>query len=340
VIQVAAAVLIWLLVLCLLPGVRRHRDHSVLTAAITISVALTLNIDQVYSNVDAALGGRNFVDLLANVSMVVGIYFLSKAIIRAATPDEAGERRGMFGAVLLGIVTVGLAFTFSLIATQSSSTRFMLDYGGQVPAALYSAIQFVYIGYVVSVTGATCFRFRSDMSRPYYRVAFTFIGIGCAIAILLVSLVLAMDILHLQGHLDATRAISPVYDAAVVAGMAFLCIGLAIPPVARRILRHRESVTEDELVRGLRIVWDKTAGRRQDVRLQLSIESQRQQDQARRLHRMLVEVQDALLVEPGLASSLDIRELRVLSAAENYLAGPIEHRTTVRKVRGSKRYGG
>ncbi|WP_394525406.1 MAB_1171c family putative transporter [Paenarthrobacter nicotinovorans] len=339
-IQIAAAVLMWLLVLCLLPGVRRRRDHSVLTAAVTISVAMTLNIDQVYSLVDAALGGRNYVDLLANVSMVVGIYFLSRAIIRAATPDEARERRDTFGAVLLGVVTVGLAFTFSLIATQSSSTRFMLDYGGQVPAALYSAIQFVYIGYVVSVTGVTCVRFRSEMSRPYYRVAFTFIGIGCAIAVLLASLVLVMDILHLQVRLDAMRAISPAYDALVVAAMAFLCVGLAIPPVARRVLRHRESVTEDELVRGLRVVWDKTAGKRQDVRLQLSTESQSQQDQARRLHRMLVEVQDALLVEPGLATSLDIHELRVLSAAENYLAGPIEHRTSVRRVRGSKGHDG
>ena len=51
---------------------------------------------------------------------------------------------------------------------------------------------------------------------------------------------------------------------------------------------------------------------------------------------MLVEVQDALLVEPGLASSLDIRELRVLSAAENYLAGPIERETKARKQRGER----
>ncbi len=92
-IQIVAAALIWLLVICLLPGIRVRRDHSVLTAAITISVALTLNIDQVYVGIDSVLGGRNFVDLLANVSMVVGIYFLSRAIIRAATPDETVEKR-------------------------------------------------------------------------------------------------------------------------------------------------------------------------------------------------------------------------------------------------------
>lgn len=334
-IQVAAAVVMWLLVISLLPGTRR-RDHSVLTAAITIAVAMTLNIDPVYTGLDTAFAGRNYIDLLANISMVVGIYFLSKAIIRAATPEDDGERRDTVGAVALGVVILGLAASFGFISTRGTSTRFMLDFGDQFPAAFYSAIQFVYIGYVVSVTGATCFRFRPGMSRPYYRVAFTLIGIGCALALLLVTLVLVMDALHLQGQIDAMHAISPAYDFTVIAAIAFLCAGLAIPPVARRILHRKEAATENELVHGLSGVWEKTAGTQKDVRLQQDVESLVQKDPARRLHRMLVEVQDALLVDPGLASSLDIRELRVLSAAENYLAGPIDRGTKARKGRGER----
>ncbi|MFJ4208108.1 hypothetical protein ACIPY2_06560 [Paenarthrobacter sp. NPDC089675] len=334
-IQVVAAAMMWLLVISLLPGTRR-RDHSVLTAAITIAVAMTLNIDPVYTRLDAAFAGRNYIDLLANISMVVGIYFLSKAIIRAATPEDVGERRDPVGDVVMGVVILGLTASFSFISTGGTSTRFMLDFGDQFPAALYSAIQFVYIGYVVSVTGATCFRFRPGMSRPYYRVAFTLIGTGCAFAVLLVTLVLVMDALHLQGQIDAIHAISPAYDATAVAAMAFLCAGLAIPPVSRRILHRKEAATENELVHGLRSVWEKTAGTRKDVRLQQDVDALIQQEPARRLHRMLVEVQDALLVEPGLASSLDIRELRVLSAAENYLAGPVDPGTKVRKGKGER----
>ncbi|MEC3854287.1 hypothetical protein [Paenarthrobacter ureafaciens] len=330
-IQVVAAVLIWLLVICLLPGIRVRRDHSVLTAAITISVALTLNIDQVYLSLDPALGGRNFVDPLANVSMVVGIYFLSRAIIRAARPDEAIEKRDRAGMILLAVVIVGLAASFSAIVTQGSSTRFMVDYGDQWSAALYSSIQFGYIGYVVSVTGITCFRFRGDMLRPYFRTAFTCIGVGCSFAVLLVLLVLVMDILHLQGRLDAMRSVSPIYDAAVVAAMAFLCVGLAIPPLARRVLRHRDSVTEEELVSGLTKIWEKTTKKRQDVRLVRDTEMIRRLDRAQKLHRMLVEVQDALLVEPSLGSSLDIHDLNVLNAAENYLAGPFVRQVPVRR---------
>ncbi|BCW35813.1 hypothetical protein StoSoilA2_18690 [Arthrobacter sp. StoSoilA2] len=335
-IQIVAAALIWLLVVCLLPGMWRRRDHSVLTAAITISVALTLNIDSVYLGIDSLVDGRNFVDLLANVSMVVGIYFLSRAIIRAATPDETVEKRDSAGMVLLVVVTMGLVASFSAIVTQGSSTRFMLDFGDQWSAALYSSIQFVYIGYVVSVTGVTCFRFRGDMLRPYFRTAFTCIGVGCSFAVLLVLLVLVMDILHLQGRLDAMRAVSPIYDAAVVAAMAFLCVGLAIPPVARRVLRHRQSATEEELVKGLTKIWDKTTKKRQDVRLVRDTEVISQQDRAQRLHRMLVEVQDALLVEPGLGSSLDIHDLNVLNAAENYLAGPIVRQVPVRRRKGER----
>jgi hypothetical protein len=335
-IQVVAAALIWLLVIALLPGIRVRRDHSVLTAAVTISIALTLNIDQVYIGTDSILGRDNFVDLLANISMVVGIYFLSRAIIRAATQDETGEKRDSPGVTLLAVVIVGLAASFSAIVTQGSSTRFMVDYGDQWPAALYSSIQFLYIGYVVSVTGVTCFRFRGDMSRPYFRTAFTLIGVGCSFAVLLVLLVLVMDVLHLQGRLDAMRTVAPIYDAVVLAAMTFLCVGLAIPPVARRVLRRRKSVTEEELISDLTKIWDKTAKKRQDVRLVPDTEIVSQQDRAQRLHRMLVEVQDALLVDPGLASSLDIRELRVLSAAENYLAGPIDHGTKVRKGRGER----
>lgn len=339
-IQIMAAALIWLLVICLLLGIRRRRDHSVLTAAITISVSLTLNIDQVYLGIDSVLGGRNLVDLLANISMVVGIHFLSRAIIRAATPDETVGKRDWAGLILLAVVIVGLSASFSAIVTQGSSTRFMMDYGDQWSAALYSSLQFVYIGYVVAVTGLTCFRFRGDMLRPYFRTAFTCIGVGCGFAVLIVLLVLVMDILHLQGNLDAMRSISPVYDAAVVLAMTFLCLGLAIPPTARRVLRRRESTTEEELISALTKIWEKTAKKRQEVRLVRDTEIINHHDRAQRLHRMLVEVQDALLVEPGLGGSLGIHDLNVLNAAENYLAGPFVREVPVRRRRRSGRYDG
>jgi hypothetical protein len=84
VIQAVTAAVIWGLVLCLLPGARTRKDHSILVAAVAIATALTLNVDPIYLAGDRALGGHNLLDLFANILMVVGIYFLSQAILRAA----------------------------------------------------------------------------------------------------------------------------------------------------------------------------------------------------------------------------------------------------------------
>ena len=115
-IQVLAATLMWGLVLCLLPGIRRRADHSIVVAAVTIAAALTLNVDRVYSAGDALLGGRNVLDLGANILMVVGIYFLSRGILRAADPEDVPSGHERLGIAVLGLVIAGLIVCFSLIA--------------------------------------------------------------------------------------------------------------------------------------------------------------------------------------------------------------------------------
>jgi hypothetical protein len=203
-------------------------------------------------------------------------------------------------------------------------------------------VQFVYIGVVVSMTGYTCFRFRGDMTRPYFRFAFTLIGVGCALAVVLVLAVLGMDIFHLLGDLDSMRALSLVYDGAVIGAMTFLCAGLALPPVARRVARRSDAKTESVLINGLTEVWEKTTGTRTEVRLDSGVSNADQRDSARwRLHRMLVETQDALLVDPPLGKLLSNRDVQLLARAEEYLAvrqcadphkrlGDTERRTALR----------
>ncbi|MCO4239431.1 hypothetical protein NG702_18810 [Pseudarthrobacter sp. MDT3-28] len=320
-IQAIAAAVIWGLVLCLLPGVRRRNDHSIVVAAVTIASSLTLNIDSVYVCGDAILGRRNVLDLSSNMLMVVGIYFLSRAILRAADPSDLPATPDRSGLAVLGLVVAGLIVSFSFIDAPQSSTSFMADYGGQWTAAIYSAVQFVYMGVVVGVTGYTCFRFRGDMNRPYFRIAFTLIGVGCALAVVLVLAVIGMDIFHLLGDLDSMRALSVVYDGAVLGAMIFLCAGLALPPVARRVSRRSDAATESSLVDELTEIWEKTTGTRTELRLDSGVKIADQRDSARwRLHRMLVETQDALLVDPPLAKLLSNQEVQALARAEEYLA--------------------
>lgn len=323
-IQFLAAALMWGLVLCLLPGIQRRADHSIVVAAVTIAAALTLNVDQVYSAGDALIRGRNVLDLVANILMVVGIYFLSRAILRAADSDDVPSGHDRRGIAVLGLVIAGLIVCFSLIEAPYSSTAFMKDFGDQWSAAAYSALQFGYIGVVVIVTGYTCFRFRGDMSRPYFRVACMLIGIGCSLAVVLVLAVLGMDALHLQGDLAGMYALSVVYDGAFIGAMAFLCVGLALPPMARRLQRIKDSKAEASLVSGLTEVWERMTESMPEIRLVSSaVPADRQKSDRWRLHRMLVEVQDALLMDPGLSKSLDEGDRRLLERVERYLAaGP------------------
>ena len=320
-IQAVAALVIWGLVLCLLPGARSRKDHSILVAAVTIAMALSLNVDPVYVAGDSVIGGRNFLDLCANILMVVGIYFLSQAILRAAEFYDAPGHTDGRGLLILGAVCLGLTFTFLFISAPRTSTRFMLDYGDQPAAALYSAIQFVYIGAVVSVTGYVCFRFRRRMATLYFRVAFALIGVGCGLALLVVLAVLGMDVAHLLGDLSTMEKLATVYDASFVGAMLFLCVGLALPPVARRILRRVHLRTEGRLLEDLGLIWVKATAGRQEGRLPASAEVIENGDSpTRRLHRMLVEIQDSLLMDASAARLLNEADVQTLSRTENYLA--------------------
>lgn len=329
-IQDIAAAVIWWLALCLLPDLKRRKDKSILVAALLIATALTLNIDRIYTVGDRVLGSRNFLDLIANIFMVVGIYFLSRAILRAADVSETVDTHNRAGLSTLGVVVGGLIATFSLVDAPRTSTSFMRDFGSQWPAAAYSGVQFLYIGVVVATTGITCFRFRSVMARPYFRVAFTFIGLGCALAVVMVLAVLGMDVLHLMGDLEVMTRLSYVYDAAVVGAMVFLCVGLALPPVARRLERRADARSAAILVERLAGLWERSTSRRSEIRLDMAQTAiDRHDAPRRRLHRMLVEIQDALFVDPHLAQSLSQNDLDVLREAEQHLGARLavpEHR--------------
>lgn len=319
-IQAIAAAVIWCLALCLLPDLKRRKDQSILVAAVTIATALTLNVDRIYIAGDQLLGNRNLLDLVANIFMVVGIYFLSRAILRAADVSETVGIQNRAGLSVLGIVVLALIVSFSLVDAPWTSSSFMRDFGSQWPAAVYSSVQFLYIGVVVAITGFTCFRFRAAMARPYFRVAFVFIGLGCALAVVLVLAVLGMDVLHLRGELEAMTRLSYVYDAAEVGAMVFLCAGLALPPAARRLEHRSDARAAAVLVDRLSGPWDRITSERSEVRLSVAQTVIDGTDAPkRRLHRMLVEIQDALFVDPSLAQLLSQNDLDVLREAEQHL---------------------
>lgn len=340
-IQTIAALAIWGLVLCLLPGARSRKDHTILIAAIAIATSLTLNVDPIYIVGDSALGGRNVLDLCANILMVVGIYYLSQAILRGAEVYDSPVQKDRVGLAVLGAVCLGLVLSFFLIKAPASSTKFMLDYGWQPAAAIYSAIQFVYIGLVVGVTGYVCFRFRRRMATLHFRVGFTFIGIGCGLAVVVVIAVLGMDAAHLLNELPLMEKLGSVYDASFAGAMLFLCAGLALPPVARRIVQRRQLRTQAALLKDLTTLWEDATAIRQEGRLAIPDGAIDAGDATtRKLHRMLVEIQDALLMDPHAAMLLSETDVRALIKAEDFLASIHARQDSGgRQARRGRRYG-
>jgi hypothetical protein len=116
-------------------------------------------------------------------------------------------------------------------------------------------------------------------------------------------------------------ALSLVYDASFVGAMLFLCAGLALPPVARRAIQRRHTRTEADLLRNLTDTWARATATRKEARLAAPAEvTERGEAASWRLHRMLVEIHDALLMDPMAARFLDETDVRTLTRTEEYLA--------------------
>ena len=65
-IQTLVATLMWALVASLLIFRRKRTDRSITRAAFTIAIAMTMNVDGIYTVVDPLLGGTNIATLIAD----------------------------------------------------------------------------------------------------------------------------------------------------------------------------------------------------------------------------------------------------------------------------------
>ena len=89
--EIIAAGLMVALTLIVIASRGQGKDTSTLFASMLISVAMLLNVDALYVLADGWVGGKNFADLGSNLSLLTGIYFLARAIHRAAEPASDGN---------------------------------------------------------------------------------------------------------------------------------------------------------------------------------------------------------------------------------------------------------
>lgn len=314
------ALALWGLVGALAIGTRRRTDQSILYAAVMIAISLTLNINVIYFAVDGLLGGRNYADLPANLLLLLGVYFLSRAILRASSPSRARATDRPFRIGALAAATLMVIF-FVFIEAPQTSGSFMHDFGDQPAAAAYSLIQFTYLGVVVALTGTICLRFAGRMSTPTRRLGFRIVGIGCGAAVLTVLSVVGMDLAHVFGAMSLLALFASAYNVLNMTAILLLCLGLSLPPilgwVAKRLERRKLQGVLPDLTR----IWNDVSA--QHVELgdasRPSAPGTTPRDVDTVVHRTLVEIRDALLFDPSAAGRLTAGDLALLTATETYI---------------------
>lgn len=148
-IQTLVAALMWALVASLLILRRGRTDRNITYSALTIAIAMTLNVDAIYVVVDRVLGATNLATLLSDGLLMIGLFFLGRAAMKAG---EYRPRlvRAAVGPSALFIALLGASVTFMFIDRGSTTVNFMIDLGAQPWAATYSIIAFTYCGIVVA----------------------------------------------------------------------------------------------------------------------------------------------------------------------------------------------
>lgn len=316
-IQTLVAVLMWLLVASLLILRRRRTERSITYAALTIAVAMTLNIDAVYTSVDGALGATNIATLVADGTLMVGIFFLGRGIMKAGA-YRPGLVRIALGRPALIIAFLGIAISFLLIDRGSTTTNFMIDLGAQPAAAAYSMMDFTYSGIVVAAMMVLAGR-QYRLSAGAQRIPAGLLLLGSALGVALCIVVLIMDVAHVVGNLDLMGAVRAAYGPLYFLTFVFLCAGLAGHPAVRYVRDRMRGARTGGLVKQLEPMWRRATlvrpGLSQAEALAASLDVPET-----RLHREIVEIRDAM-IDSRISFEMTRHDRALLERAEGHLLG-------------------
>ncbi len=317
-------VFMWLLVLTLALRARTRPDNTMLKASIAIAASLTTNIDGLYLWAAHKLPWPNGLDLAANVLLIFGVYYLSRAIAHGARPgDSANGKEALWLRRAAVTTAVIMTVSFAFIDDPVPSFSFMLDYGNQPAAALYSGVQYLYILAVMAGTLATCRSNVPQMRRRRFRVGFRIIALGCIAGIVLCLSVLVMDAANVTGNEELRSAVGTVYDVSNPLTVVLLSVGLAVAPIGRIIsdLSVRRQIRR--LEPRLRAVWLATVARTPAVSLVGTTAQSVTEGHGKgagsaadTIHRLVIEIHDWMDLSENRGRQMSPADLSVVNQAE------------------------
>ncbi len=311
--RLVIVVAMWTLFLVVLIRIRSRRDQSIVVAAGLIAASMTFNIDSLYIAIDARLGGTNLLDAVGNGLLIAGTYFMAKAILVAVDPVQARRMTRPY-AIALAATLAAMLVLFLLVERGPSTGTFMAEHGTQPAASAYSAVQYLFVGSVTLLTAVACFRAFPRMPAPTNRVAFLLLAVGSAFGVAVSVLVLVFDVTNvLTPQANVAGRLGWFYDSLFASAIVLMALGLAMPPIGRRIYDGIRSVRARRMHALLQPIWDKTAAERF-----VTTPSPRSTP-VDQLRRAFIEVQDSLLRTPVLTDELAPDERQTLEAVDQFL---------------------
>ncbi len=321
--QMLVAALMWVLVASLLIIRRKRPDRSVTYAAIAIAIAMTLNVDAVYESVDPRLGETNIATLIADAVLMIGLFFLGRAVMHTGEHRPRAVRAALsLPVLLLSLVAIIAAFLF--IDLGQTTVRFMVDLGAQPATAVYSIINFTYCGIVIATMLVLAAR-QCRNSGGIQRLPAVLLTIGSAFGVLLCLAVIVMDLAHTTGHLGVLRAVQPTYSPFSLLTFLFLCAGFTAQPAIRRGRHYARSRRTVALSAEIEPLWERATRERPGLS---HVEPLAASDEPEaRLHRRIVEIRDAI-IDGRVEFTITHDERALLQAAEQHLLGHAQAHTT------------
>jgi hypothetical protein len=308
--QLLMAAVLFVLAAVRIPAVVRNGRDTVFLAAVFAGIASVLMSPAVYATVDAVIGGTNVVKLALHSSMIIGLWYLRCAVLEAIMPPD--PRRAVIRALPL-TATLILQLLFFVLTGPTTTTGTWGTYHERLPAALFSAMLIVFVGWVCAGVAAACFRYIPRMRRSF-KFGFTMVGVGCVVGLLVV---VTFTIGLLSVPIPALLAL-PVPSQAAIGVLEMVTIilvgaGLTVPALAGRTGRKRRARWEADTLAGVEPIRERIL---KDVDPERLLACDPAAPARERLHRMIVEVWDAELASGG---TLTLQERAFLLAAEEQL---------------------
>lgn len=313
-IQILMAAALAVLAAARLPVLVRKGRDTVFVAAVLACGAALLTNPGVYLVTDRALGGFNLARIIVQALMILGLWFLRKALLHAVAPEA--DKEGFLRRMPLIIALAALVIFFVMLGPTTTTTTWGDDYEKTLVGALFSDAGIAFISWICAEIAVVCLRHLPGMSGVF-RPGFVMVAAGCGLGSLTMAY-MALDVvshalpsfrLHYPGDINTFRVLELI-------SISLVGIGLTLTAVTGQRRRQR-------IARWERDALDKVAPIReralQKAGLQRTLESDDDAPIQDRLHRLLVEIWDAQLAAGGNTSVITREERAYLLSVEEKL---------------------